>query len=205
MNLDGITSLPNGKCGDVFPATTQLAEGQVLNVTAIVEGLSCNGQLVEHGPIVIRYCNSGKFDPTIASKCIFPGKQVAKITGTTSVFIPVAVEVSPETVNVKCSPNKDQGDVRFTIFGGELLDVTRINQSSLQIEGVPLPPSSCDSPTFVNSDTFPDLTCQIPSCPDLGPALAGHKNADGTVDITIMGSLMSGTAILGEDRVKTSP
>jgi hypothetical protein len=49
------------------------------------------------------------------------------------------------------------------------------------------------------------LTCHIKGCQkdpnlkDLGPVIKANRNPDGTVDLTVTGSLASGTAIFGED------
>jgi hypothetical protein len=209
MQLDGVTSVPNGQCADVFPAETTpngtFAERQVLKASVTTDDLTCTGQIVGHSNILTRYCNSGKFDPTVSSECIFPGRQFAEITGTTSVFVPIQVDISPQTINTGCGTTpttRDQGIVKFTIFGSEILDVTRINPSSLAVEGEN-DNLICDLPTLVNKDKFLDLTCKMTTCPNLGPALS---NPNGTVDVTVTGLLIqSQTAILGEDTVKTSP
>jgi len=211
MNLDGLASVPNGQCGTVFPAASTpsgpLAAGQVLRASVTTDDLSCTGQIVGHSNIVTRYCNSGKFDPTVPSKCIFgtgSNKSFSDITGETSVFVPAEVDFSPETINVACGGNKDNGDVRFTIFGSEILDVARISVGSLRVEGTN-DDLTCDPVTDLNGDTFPDLSCTISSCPNLGPALAASRNGK-MVDITVTGSLqVTQTAVAGEQNVKTSP
>ncbi len=208
-NLDGITSVPNGQCSDVFSATTDLAAGQVLQASVITTGSQCSGQIVQLGDIDTRFCNSGSFDPSVRSKCKF-GSEKASITGSTTAFLPVKVDVSPQTINTKCDPNKDQGNVHFLIFGDKSLDVTKIDQASLTLEGVPV--SRCDAPTDVNFDGFLDLRCTVPSCPSLAQSLTDNtRNPDGTVNVVVTGSLYpavgssSGTAIRGEDTVGTSP
>jgi len=211
----------------VFPATDTLEQGQVLEAVVETNNNTCTGQVVGHGDILTRYCNSGKFDSDGSeesgspAQCIFEveeeeglqiaqstGQQFATIAQTSAVFIPIEVEVKPETINVKCGAKKDQGDVKFTIFSNETLDVTRIAQSSLQVEvggefgdpDVVIPTNGC------HLSSSKKLTCKVSSCPLLGPALAEHRDANGRVDIRVTGLLLqSGTEIAGEDNVGTSP
>jgi hypothetical protein len=209
-NLDGISAVPNGQCGTVFPATPDLAAGQVLQASVIgAASPTCNGKVVSLGNILTRFCDSGSFNLADPSRCVFgtgSSKQTAAITGTTVSFLPVNIAVSPSTVNTSCSPNKDQGAVTFTIFGSTQVDVTLINQSNLQLEGVQVPPGGCSSPADVNGDGFPDLTCKVPSCPTLGQNLANAELPNKTADITVTGALLnSGTAIAGDTIVKLSP
>ena len=213
MNLDGIPSVPNGQCGSVFPAvaTTNppLLEGQVLRATLTTDDTTCTGQIVGHSNIVVRYCNSGKFDPELASQCIFgtgSNKSFSDITGETTVFIPAVVQISPNTINVACGGNKDEGDVRFTIFGSEILDPALIQQGSLRVEGTN-DDLTCNPVTDLNGDTFVDLSCTVSSCPTLGPVLLGQRvGSSNFVDVTITGSLQTTqTQIAGEQNKKTSP
>ena len=216
-NLDGIADVPNGKCGTVFPDDTGLggsglAVGQVLNVSVTTTGPSCDGDvIVEHSSIATRFCNSGSFNVSDPSRCLFGtgnDREVASITGETDVFLPVEVEVSPETINVKCDGNKDNGKVGMTIPGSDTVDVERINPATLTFAGLSVIKvgGSCDASTDVNEDGFLDLTCSVPSCPDLGPILeAERSDDDGTVTIKVTGSLYSRTEIRGEDTVGTSP
>ena len=214
-NLDGISALPNGQCGAVFPATADLAAGQVLQASVIGAGSpTCNGKVVSLGNILTRFCDSGSFNPADPSRCVFgtgSSKQIAAIKGTTVSVLPVNIAVSPSTINTSCSPNKDNGAVTFTIFGSKQVDVKLINQSTLALEGVPVPAGGCSLPNDVNGDTFPDLTCKVPSCPTLGPNLAGAELPNKTTDITVTGQLNplpgqpSGTPIAGDTIVKLSP
>lgn len=205
--LDGISDVPNGKCGETFTATDDLAEGQVLSVSVTTTGETCSGEvIVEHSSIDTRFCNSGSFDPTIPARCLYgtgSNKHTATITGDTAVFLPVRIDISPKTINIACGGNKDNGDVRFTVYGDANVDVTLINQSSLSLEGV-----ATNSPctlTDADADGFLDLACSVDSCPDLGPTLEGQRNADKTVTVDLYGELESGTVIQGKDVVKTSP
>jgi hypothetical protein len=221
MRLNGITDLSYSQCDTVFPEdlVADLAERQVLRATVITDNLDCTGKIIEHGDIALRYCNSGKFDAELdefgnviggtASACIFPEAptQIAQITTTTVSAVLFDVDFNPKTINVKCGEKKDQGKVKFTIFGNDTLDVTLIEQSSLRIEGTIPNDLDCNDPKDANKDGFLDLTCQVKSCPSLGPALLANRDPNSKrVDITVTGSLESGTAILGEDLdVKTSP
>jgi hypothetical protein len=196
MNL-GVNGVSAGQCPDVFTATTGLVAGQVLSVSAIVEGPTCTGQIVSFGDILTKYCNGGSFNGAPA-KCIFGTGRTAEnstIIGTTDVAIPFDVDFDPAVLNVTCNPqNRDAW--RFTIVGNEVLDVARINQSSLKVEGF----SGVTCGTAVGNT----LSCEVRACPQLGPFVAGERNSDGTVDLTVTGNLVSGTAILGEQHVQTS-
>jgi triphosphoribosyl-dephospho-CoA synthetase len=55
------------------------------------------------------------------------------IARSTSVFLPIEVKVSPETINVKCSANGNNGKVHFTIFGRSVFEPL-IDRSSLALE-----------------------------------------------------------------------
>jgi hypothetical protein len=190
----------------VFPLDTGagLAAGQVLKASVKTTGSTCEGQIVALGDIKTRFCNSGSFNPADPARCKF-GSVKATIDGETTTYLPVEVVVSPETVNVKCDPKKDNGSVSFTILGNQSVDVTQIDPDSLELEGVQV--SSCGDATFVNSDGFLDLSCTVRSCPLLGPAVkAAIIPGTKTATIQVTGSLKdSGTEIFGEDTVKTSP
>jgi hypothetical protein len=188
-----------GACSTVFPATTGLAAGQVLSVVAKVEGPSCTGQIIDFSQIRTRYCSGPSFNGSDV-ECKF-GNVVATTLTTTTPAIPAKVDFSPQTLNVSCNNN----DVwRLTISSDENLDVALINPLSLKVEGY----SGVTCGDVVGNN----LTCDVAACQSdpaknpqqLGRFVAGHRNADGTFDLTVTGSLMSGTAILGEDHVKTS-
>jgi hypothetical protein len=210
--LDGIKDVPNGKCKDVFPEdpATGLAAGQVLSAKLISTGSICKGEVVDVSEIITRFCPSGSFKATDPARCV-TGSQKFAITGSTAPLLPVEVEIAPETVNVSCSPNKDNGDVRFTIFGSESVNVTLIDPDSLALEGVGV--SSCDPPRLVDKDKFLDLQCAVPSCPSLGNVLNEKRKAAGTkiIEVTVTGLLLpgglstEGLPIQGADTVKTSP
>ena len=208
-NLDGISAVASGQCGTVFPATADLAAGQVLQASVIgAASPTCNGTVVSLGNVLTRFCDSGSFNPNDPSRCVFgtgSSQQIAAIKGTTVSFLPVNIAVSPSTINTSCSPNKDQGAVTFTIFGSKQVDVTLIDQSTLALEGVRVPAGGCTLPSDVNNDTFPDLTCKVPSCPTLGQNLFNAELPNKTTDITVVGALISGTAIAGDTIVKLSP
>ena len=208
-NLDGISDVPNGKCGTALPASTEvpLAAGQVLSVSVTTNDSTCTGQVIQaHSSIYTRFCDSGSFNPAIPARCIYgtgSNKQTASITGDTTVFLPVRIDISPETVNIACGGNKDNGDVRFTVYGDANVDVTLIDQSTLSLEGVGI--NQPCTITNADADGVLDLECSVDSCPDLGPTLEAQRNADKTVTVDLTGKLNSGTAIQGKDVVKTSP
>ncbi len=216
--LGGITSVPNGQCSNIFPPTADLLAGQVLNAQLTSRGTTCTGPVVDVSKISTRFCNSGIFNPAVSAKCGTGNKPVT-VSGNTQVFLPVNIDVSPQTINVSCSPNKDNGNVTFTIFGSETVDVTQIDTSSLELGGVVqdvfegVLVSSCDPPRFVDKDNFLDLQCTVPSCspqaPSLGKILDAERTAAGTkiIPVTVTGSLLLGNQIPieGEDTVKTSP
>jgi len=189
----------------VFPATANLAAGQVLKATLVSTGSTCSGAVVDVSQISTRFCNPGSFNPNATPFCGNTSTPHA-VAGTTTVFLPVDIAVSPQTINVACQPKKDNGIVKFTIFGSTSVDVTQINQSSLALEGqkVVQPAKNC-SESDVNGDGFLDLSCSVPSCPTLGTNLGNEQpNQDGTSNIELTGSLNSTLKIQGEDTVKTS-
>jgi hypothetical protein len=195
-------------CTSVFLPTDDLAVKQVLQATLESTGKSCEGFVADAGKISTRFCTSGTFNSKFSPICI-DGKQA--IAGTTTPGLEVEMEVSPESINVKCDPNKDNGKVRFTIFGSDSLAVTLIDIASLDLEGVGVTEGlACDPPRFVDKDNFLDLQCQVPSCPDLGPALEFKRGSSRTVNIELTGSLLPGNLsdgllIHGKETVKTSP
>src|SRR5215831_10081622 len=139
-NLDGMSTVPSGQCNSIFPATSDLAAGQVLQATVIGKSSpSCNGEVVSPGNIITRFCDSGSFNPNDPSRCVFgtgSNKQIAAIKGSIPSLLPVNIAVSPSTINTSCAgKNKDMGDVTFTIFGSTQVDVTLIDQSKLALEG----------------------------------------------------------------------
>jgi hypothetical protein len=208
-NLDGIGDVPNGQCGTVLPASTEvpLAAGQVLSVSVTTNNSTCTGEVIQaHSSIYTRFCNSGSFDPTILARCLYgtgSNRQSASITGNTTVFLPVRLVILPNTVNILCGGNKDNGDVRFTLYGDENVDVTLIDQSTLSLEGVGI--NQPCTITDADADGFMDLECSADSCPNLGPALEAQRNADKTVTVDLTGELNSHTSIQGKYVIKTSP
>jgi hypothetical protein len=207
-------------CKTVFPALTfpgpptittivpDLAKKQVLKAELESTGKNCDGFVADAGKIFTRFCtpNPGTFDPEEGPECVLNKQAIA---GTTTPGLEVEMEVSPQSINVKCGDNKDNGKVRFTIFGSDSLAVTLIDVASLELEGVG-EGLTCDPPRFVDKDNFLDLKCQVPSCPDLGPALELKRGSNRTVNIELTGSLLPGSLsegllIHGEETVKTSP
>jgi hypothetical protein len=195
-------------CQSVFPPTVDLGPAEALEATLESTGKSCEGFVADAGKISTRFCTSGTFNSKFSPICI-DGKRA--IAGTTTPGLEVEMEVSPESINVKCDPNKDNGKVRFTIFGSDSLAVTLIDIASLELEGVGVTEGlTCDPPRFVDKDNFLDLQCQVPSCPDLGHALELKRGSNRTVNIELTGSLLPGSLsdgllIHGKETVKTSP
>jgi hypothetical protein len=80
------------------------------------------------------------------------------------------------------------------------LDVTLIDTSSLAVEGVANEVFNCAANTMNNTLSCDVQACQSdPTLVDLGPVVEANRNPDGTADLTVTGSLVSGTAIVGED------
>ncbi len=181
-----------GACDNLFPATAQLAEDQVLRVDAILEGPSCEGQLKDFSqPILDRYCDGGfgGGDPLCQTK-----SGVMRV-GLTSVeaAIPFVLDFSPEKINLTCNPT-NTNPLRFTVFGNGQLDVTTIDRNSLTVQpAAGLPPGSSPVPaTCLDQDldtVNQTLGCTVPSCPNLGTELFAMANPDGTVDIEVDGLL----------------
>lgn len=189
-------------CTNVFGS----ADAVILNSVIETVGANCQGGIKRLDQIAAEFCTSGTFtdasaDPSCASSGN-SGKNASKVAGTVDQTLPVIIALSPNTVNVSCSPNKDNGDVRFTIFGEEAVDVSQINTSTLTLEGVEA--HNCAT-GFVNEDNYVDLTCDVASCPDLGPKLETKRGTSSTVTVVVNGELTSGTPIQGSTVTNTSP
>ena len=191
----GVTSCPSG----VFPQLTDpddseiilLAEDQVLRPLTST-GSDCRGKAVgAQTGFFTRFCTSGTLeDPKVGPHCI-DGKEAIS-GGTMGNFLRVEFDLSPNSINVKCTGNDS---VRVTFFGSADLDVTKLVQDSLRVQGVPV--TSCDQKKK-------DLLCKVNSC-DLGLALAAKRGNSRTVNVEVTGSLTEGLPIHGEETVETSP
>jgi hypothetical protein len=190
-----------GKCDDLFPAVTGLGAGQVLGFSQTVEGLNCGTDGTDRQVINIvgpatQYCTGGTFNEA-AVDCT-PGTVLRAGGATAESAVQFDVTFSPTTLNVTCGPNNND-TWHFTILGNQHLDVARINPLSLKVEGEG--GVFCDTANVAQNT----LTCHIKGCQkdpnlkDLGPVIKANRNPDGTVDLTVTGSLASGTAIFGED------
>jgi hypothetical protein len=93
---------------------------------------------------------------------------------------------------------------RFSILGNQHLDVTRIDVSSLEVEGAGAGTVTCVAAGSNNLD------CQVKACPAVAAAVKAHRNSNGTADITVTGKICTAlnpncvlptTAIVGEKNV----
>jgi hypothetical protein len=224
-NLPGFCDDPNcilnlgiaeqaGKCSDLFPADSELAEDQVLSFSQTIEGPdpgpSCGLDSGTERKVVaidgphVRYCTGGTFNGAPVD-CTPPSNQPQLTgTGTGESAVPFDVTFSPTKLNVTCQNN----DVwRFTIFGNQHLDVTllQVSPMSLMVEG--FSGVTCDAPVGNN------LSCAISACQaQQGGPLDGQKlgsyvdarDVNHKFVLTVTGTLQSGTPIIGEQTVTTS-
>jgi hypothetical protein len=193
-------------CSTAFPVTSTLADSQVFGFSENYHGSACTGA-VEPQEEYSRYCHSDSFDPSASTQCIVKINGVVDVKKgdeATDSNIVVSIDVQPNTINTSCGGNKDNGIATATVFGTATFDAGLINTSSLTLGGAPVQAGSC-SLADTNSDGYPDLKCKFPTCPILGPTLAGTSpNADGTVTIVLQGNLISGKLIRGTDNVNTN-
>jgi len=207
LNVGGFPM--NGKnvsskgCSTAFPVTSTLADSQVFGFSENYHGSACTGA-IEPQEVYSRYCHSDSFDPSAPTQCIVKINGVVDVKKgdeVTDSNIVVTIDTQPNTINTSCGGNKDNGIATATVFGTATFDAGSINTASLTLDGAPVQAGSC-SLGDTNSDGYPDLKCKFPTCPVLGPTLAGTSpNADGTVTIVLKGSLISGKLIQGTENV----
>jgi hypothetical protein len=173
----------------------------VLSYSQTVEGPGClpENPVIELGQLQTGYCNGGTFD---GAPVDCTPKNLDPLTGTGHAEPAVQFDVtfSPTTLNVTCNPNNND-TWHFTISGNQHLDVTLIDTSSLAVEGIEDQVFNCNANTMNNTLSCDIQACQIdPNLDDLGPVVKANRNPGSTtVDLTVTGSLLSGTAIVGED------
>jgi hypothetical protein len=74
---------------------------------------------------------------------------------------------------------QDAGKANIDLFGTNTLILANVDKNSLRCGGSldpnavhPLVPLTNCTESNVNNDGFPDLSCQVATCPDFGPSLA---------------------------------
>src|SRR5262249_23683628 len=147
-----------------------------------------------------RWCNSGDFanspvDCTPPSGVTRRSGEVATSAVPFNFDVQQTVNTSP--TNCKGGKSIDKGGATVHIFGSSTFDVALVDLliSPPSCEGAPL--TGCTT-SNANGDGFPDLTCNVATCPTFGPTLGKlPRNPDGTVTATCTGQLTSGTKALG--------
>ena len=173
-------------CAKTFPAVGSFLVGEIANASASTPNNTCTGAIAHLGNMRIRYC--GGF-PLPAFDCGTPGSPTVSAADT-SLFLMGVDGTVTQSVQTTCGGNKDQGAVTLTIPPEPTVDPARIDPTSVRLENVLA--SSC---TLKGGS----LVCKVSSCPDLGPALfALPRNADGTVNAEITGSLLPVAGQAGE-------
>jgi hypothetical protein len=201
--------LNDNQCNNVFPAVSGIfSAGQVVDVTVTTDA---DGAFVSVTDLHKRWCNSGDFANSLA-ECTVSGVTLGTKEVVTSA-VPFQFDVV-QTVNTSptfCKGGKsiDKGGANVDIFGSPTFNVANVDLSSLFCEGAPL--TGCTTKDL-NNDGFPDLACNVATCPTFGPTLGTlTTNPDGTVTATCTGELnppvagQPGTAILGFGNVAVSP
>ena len=195
--------LNNNQCNNVFPAVSGIfSAGQVVDVTVTTDA---DGAFVSVTDLHKRWCNSGDFANSLA-ECSVSGVTLGTKEVVTSA-VPFQFDVV-QTVNTSptfCKGGKsiDKGGANVEVFGSPTFIVANVDQSLLSCEGAPL--TGCTTKDL-NNDGFPDLACNVATCPDFGINLGKlPRNADGTVTATCTGELNNSQAILGFGNVAVSP
>jgi hypothetical protein len=115
--------------------------------------------------------------------------------------------------------NQDAGKANIDIFGSNIFTVANVDKSSLACGGSLDPAAlqvhpltqlkNCTESGDLNGDGFPDLSCQVATCPDFGPSLANTTAnfvtafCTGRLNPVPGGKPGTGTQILGiDDSVK---
>jgi len=193
----------DNQCTSNFLAQGGLAAGQLLQASFTKDA---NGLYQTIGTTSVRGCNSDV--PNV--DCTPPGGVNRLSDGPSPSGVPfdfnIRQTVNTSPGNCKNSTAIDKGQATMDIFGSSTFSVANIDVSSLQCNGQT--GVTCGGLTNLNGDAFADRTCQIPTCPNLGPNLGQlPKNADGTVTMTCTGKLLgpAGQAIVGTEEVNTSP
>ena len=225
MATNGSTAKNKNNCENVFPAdstVTGLPAGKVLELTIRTQGSaagSCTGPYVAISDVKERWCNSG-----VGSSGNF-------IDGPVNCVLPTGVKLTSQEANASAVPfdfnvrqtvntsacsgggNQDAGKATIDIFGSNTFTVANVDQSSLacggSLDAADLAPLRNCIPGDLNGDGFPDLSCQVATCPNFGPGLANPNNdfvtafCTGRLNPVPGGKPGTGTQILGiDDSVK---
>jgi hypothetical protein len=106
--------------------------------------------------------------------------------------LPVDIDLKPGS-DPNCVKTNSKGSVPVAILGASDLDVTQIDQSSLEFGGAN-PPQRCALADQAPTDGIPDLTCHFATSAVAWPAPGSECG-----DVTLTGELVDGTAIEGSD------
>jgi hypothetical protein len=189
------------------PPVPDLAVGQVLRLVRTFDNVSCMDPPTAVSGVATRYCSGASFNGSPVDCTFGSGKTQtnATIIGTADNALVFDVDfLPPTTLNVGCPNNPNDPPSNnswdFTIFGNEQLDVTLIDAGSLRIEGaLPNPPITC-KPSGNNTVCLAQQTC-----PNVAAAVKAARDPDTKeVDITVTGTLTSGTPIIGQQHIQTS-
>jgi hypothetical protein len=220
MNINGSTTRNKNNCENVFPAdtVTGLPAGKVLDLTIRTEGSAagpCTGPYVAISDVKERWCNGG-VDPDGSFNgdpvnCVLPSG--VKLTGgeANASVVPFDFNVR-QTVNTSlCTGggggNQDAGKANIDIFGTNTFIVANVDKNSLFCGGSldRLEHLTNCTESNVSNDGFPDLSCQVATCPDFGPSLANPNTnfvtafCTGRLNPVPGGKPETGTQILGTD------
>jgi hypothetical protein len=193
MSTNGSTARNKNNCENVFPAdptVTGLPAGKVLDLTIRTQGSAagfCTGPFVAISDVKERWCNSGVdssgnfIDGPV--NCVLSTGVILTSQGANASAVPFDFNVR-QTVNTSpCSGggNQDAGKANIDILGGKNFITANIDKNSLFCGGSLDPADlvqlkNCTE-SNVTDDGFPDLSCQVATCPNFGPGLA-NPNAD---------------------------
>jgi len=229
MATNGSTARNKNNCENVFPAdptVTGLPAGKVLDLTIRTQGTAadaCAGPFVAISNVKERWCNGGvnpiTGDFTDASvNCVSPTgfKQTSREAIASAVPFDFNVRQTVNTSPCSGGGKKDVGKANIDIFGGKNFITANVDTNSLFCGGS-LDPNAVHPPTQlknctpsnVTDDGFPDLSCQVATCPDFGPSLANATEefvtafCTGRLNPPPGGKPGTGTQILGiDDSVK---
>jgi hypothetical protein len=192
MATNGSTARNKNNCENVFPAVTGfLPAGKVLDLSIRTQGSpagSCTGPFVAISDVKERWCNSG-VNPITGNfidgpvNCVLATgvKLTSQEANASAVPFDFNVRQTVNTSPCTGGGNQDAGKATIDIFGSNTFTVANVDRNSLSCGGsldpkdlVPL--TNCTE-SNVNDDGFPDLSCQVATCPVFGPSLA-NPDAD---------------------------
>jgi hypothetical protein len=222
MATNGSTARNKNNCENVFPAdptVTGLPAGKVLDLTIRTQGSAagfCTGPFAAISNVEERWCNGG-VDPTTGAftdgsvNCVLPTgfKRTSQEANASAVPIDFNVRQTVNTSPCTGGGNQDAGKATIDIFGSNIFTVANVDQSSLNCGGsldpLDLAPLKNCTQSDLNGDGFPDLSCQVATCPNFGPGLANPNTnvvtafCTGQLNPVPGGKPGSGTQILGID------